>query len=320
MKTHDWTGLLSGLALAATLVWAIPGCDSDDSTLAPYAGGGRAMSSITVEESTLVPRISWLGGYATVLAVNMGTRSVLDPTLVWLVGKTGDALSYPVKYGTLPSGAQDLTGQFGGAVSPTLVEDTTYTYSVIKSEAWSLISQRPGMPIVVDSTVTGVLTERNDSLFVNPLYLTQATIRTDLFINVKEVKPFGRLGRLEVFASDTTNRLLVKWTITQSGVTDSLIAAIGLTKGSQYDINTVTWELISEDLTVTPPVYFKNNVIRSPLRMGDEVPGAVQFTVYPANGLDRGTQYYLWIANKDWDGVNRTRSTSNYAFATFIVW
>jgi hypothetical protein len=320
MKTQRRTGIPSTLALTAALIWAGPGCESEDSTLAPYAGGERTLSTITIEDSTLVPRITWLGGYATVLAVNKGSRASLDPTLVWLVSKTADALSYPVKYGTLPSGAQDLTGQYGGSVSSTLAEDTTYTYSVIKAEAWSLISQRPGMPIVVDSTVTGVLTERNDSVFVNPLYMTQTTIRTDLFINVKEVKPFGRLGRLEVFASDTTNRLLVTWTITQSGLTDSLIAAIGLTRGSQYDINSVTWELISEDLTVTPPVYFKNNVIRSPLRMGDEVQGAVQFTVYPANGLDRGTQYYLWIANKDWDGVNRTRSTSNYAFATFIVW
>lgn len=320
MKTHDWTRFPLGLVLAATLLWAAPGCDNEEAPLAPYAGGGRTMSSITVEDSTLVPRITWLGGYATVLAVNRGAGASLDPTLVWLVSKAGDALSYPVKYGALPSGAQDLTGQFGGTVSPTLVEDTTYTYSVIKADAWSLISQRPNRPVVVDSSVSGILTERNDTIFVSPLYLTQTTSRMDLFINLKEVKPFGRLGRLEVVASDTTNRLLVRWTITQSGVTDSLIAAIGLTKGSQYDIGTVAWELISEDLTVTPPVYFKNNVIRSPLRMGDEVPGAVQFTVYPAGGLDRGTQYYLWIANKDWDGVNRTRSTSNYAFATFIVW
>ena len=99
-----------------------------------------------------------------------------------------------------------------------------------------------------------------------------------------------------------------------------MIAAIGLTEGSQYDVNTVTWELISEDLSVQPPVYFKNNVIPSPLRMGDEVPGAVSFTTYPAAGLTRGKQYYLWIANKNWDGVNRGRSTDNYAFATFFVW
>jgi len=320
MKTHDWAGLLSGLALAAMLFWAIPGCDSDDSTLAPYAGGGRAMSSITVEESTLVPRISWLGGYATVLAVNRGTSALLDPSLVWLVSKTGDALSYPVTYGILPSGAQDLTGTYGGTTTPTLVEDSMYTYWIMKAEAWSQVSQLPNRTIMVDSSVTGVLTERNDTLRVNPLYLTESTERLDLYINVRDVRPFGRLARLSVFQSDTTSRLLVTWTITQPGLTDSLIAAIGLTEGSQYDVNTVTWELISEDLTVQPPVYFKNNVIASPLRMGDEVPGAVQFTVYPASALKRGTQYYLWIANKDWDGVNRTRSTSNYAFATFFVW
>jgi hypothetical protein len=54
--------------------------------------------------------------------------------------------------------------------------------------------------------------------------------------------------------------------------------------------------------------------------MGDEVPGAKTFTPFPPGGLTKGKQYYLWIANKDWDGVNRTRSTSNYAFATFLVW
>jgi hypothetical protein len=275
---------------------------------------------VTVEDSTLVPRITWLGGYATVLAVNKGERASLDASLVWCVGKPTDELAYPVTYGTLPSGAEDLTGRYGGTVSPTLAEDSTYTYSIIKAEAWSQISQRPNRTIVVDSSVSGVLAERNDSLFVHPLYMTQLTGRIDLFINVKDVKPFGRLGRLEVFASDTTNRLLVRWTITQTGLADSLIAAIGLTVGSQYAINAIAWELISEDLTVQPPVYFKNNVIGSPLRMGDEVAGARTFTVYPPEGLERGTQYYLWIANKDWDGVNRTRSTPNYAFATFIVW
>lgn len=320
MKTQDWAGFLSGPALGALLLWGGSGCESEDSALAPYTGGERTLSTVTIEDSSLVPRITWLGGYATVLAVNMGARASLDPTLVWLVSKPADALSYPVKYGTLPSGAQDLTGQYGGTVSPTLVEDTTYTYSVIKAEAWAQISQLPNRPILVDSTVTGILTERNDTVLVNPLYLTTLTRRLDLYINVKEVKPFGRLARIEVFQSDTTDRLLVNWTITQAGLTDSLIAATGLTEGSQYDVNTVTWELISEDLSVQPPVYFKNNVIRSPLRMGDEVPGAQQFTVYPAGGLTRGKQYYLWIANKDWDGVNRTRSTSNYAFATFIVW
>jgi len=306
--------------LTGALFWAGPGCDSEDSPLAPYAGGERVLSAVTIEDSTLVPRITWLGGYATVIGVNQGLRASLDPSLVWLVTKPADALSYPVKYGTLPSGAQDLTGSFGGTTTPTLVEDSTYTYWIMKAEAWSQVSQLPNRTIMVDSSVTGVLTERNDTLRVNPLYLTELTERLDLYINVRDIRPFGRLARLTVFQSDTTSRLLVTWTITQTGLTDSLIAAIGLTEGSQYDVNTVTWELISEDLTVQPPVYFKNNVIGSPLRMGDEVPGAVQFTVFPASALKRGTQYYLWIANKDWDGVNRTRSTPNYAFATFFVW
>jgi hypothetical protein len=304
----------------AAIAWTVQGCESTDSPLAPYAGGGRTLSAVTVEESTYVPRITWLGGYATVLGVNRGATATLDPSLVWLVSKPADALSYPVQYGTLPSGAQDLTGSFGGTVSPTLFEDSTYTYWIMKAEAWAQVAQMGDHALLVDSTVTGVLREQGDTVLVNPLYLSTVTERLDLYINIRDLRQFGRLGRLEVFQSDTTNRLLVRWTITQTGLTDSLIAAIGCNIGSQYDVGSVSWELISEDLTVQPPVYFKNNVIRSPLRMGDEVPGARTFTAYPPQGLTRGNQYYLWIANKDWDGANRTRSTPNYAFSTFVVW
>lgn len=320
MKTQGWTGLLAGLGLAAGLLCAVAGCDGEDSSLAPYEGAGRELSAVSVEESTLVPRINWLGGYATVLGVNKGKRAVLDASLVWLVSRPADALSYPVKYGTLPSGGQDLTGSYGGTVSPTLVEDTTYTYWVMKAEAWSQVSQKPNRTLLVDSSVTGVLTERNDTVLVNPLYLAEVTERLDLYINVKSVQTRGQLCDLQVYSTDSTSQLWVTYRVKQAGVTDTMIAAIGVVQGGQYSVNAIRWEMISEDLSITPPVYYKNNVISSPIRMGVERAGTKTFTFYPAGGLERGKQYYLWVASKEWDGVNRLRSTPYYAFATFDVW
>jgi hypothetical protein len=78
--------------------------------------------------------------------------------------------------------------------------------------------------------------------------------------------------------------------------------------------------MISEEVQPDTTIYWKNNVIRSPIQMGDHVPGTATFAEYPAGGLQRGKQYYIWIANKDWDQQTRLRSTPNYAFATFQVY
>jgi hypothetical protein len=296
------------------------GCTDSEGPLLPYAGGGRVLSTLTIEAGTFTPQITWLGGYSTVLGVNRGTRAVLDSTLVWLVNQSGNALRFPSRVGSLPAGAANLTTTFGGVPVARLTEDQEYTFWIMKDEAWAQVQQRPHKVIVVDSLAATMVTERHDTVFVAASQFSSATIRLDLYINIRNLATFGRLGVLGVTQSDTTNRLEVTLQITQSGVTDSLLSAIGITNGNAYDINDIKWELISEDASVTPPVYFKNNVIRLPLRMGTSVAGAHTFTAYPASGLTRGKQYYLWVANKSWDGQARTRSTANYAFAIFDVW
>jgi hypothetical protein len=62
--------------------------------------------------------------------------------------------------------------------------------------------------------------------------------------------------------------------------------------------------------------------IKNPIFMPSPLsPNYTKHIIFEGISVDeKGKQYYLWIANKDWDGVNRTRSTSNYAFATFLVW
>ena len=71
---------------------------------------------------------------------------------------------------------------------------------------------------------------------------------------------------------------------------------------------------------MTGSTYGKTDVIRSPLVTGQQFPGMRVFTVYPALGLRRNQDYYLWIANKTWDGIGRLRSTPGYGFVTFKTW
>lgn len=309
---------LAGVMLAGVLVlW---GCASEeDSVLAPYAGRG-GLSGILIEQQVLAPEVTWLGGYVSVFGVNRGRKATLDSSLIALVYQSGDLLRYPFKFGTVPSGAQSLVSAYGGTAATTLTEDAEYSFWVMKDEAWKQVSNLRNKAFVVDSALASGIATRGDTVFLSAASFTRVDQAIDIYINIKDVKTFGRLATISITQSSTTNQPLIRWTIIQSGVTDSAIAAIGITNGSQYDVNLRYWEMISEDKTVTPPVYFKNNVIHQPLPMGSSQPQTATFMVYPAGGLERGRGYYLWIANKDWDGVNRTRSTPNYAFATFTVW
>jgi hypothetical protein len=58
-------------------------------------------------------------------------------------------------------------------------------------------------------------------------------------------------------------------------------------------------------------------VINAPLVAGQSFPETQIFVDYPAEGLARNRTYYIWIANKLWDGEGRIRVTSYYAYATF---
>jgi hypothetical protein len=61
----------------------------------------------------------------------------------------------------------------------------------------------------------------------------------------------------------------------------------------------------------------KHNVISPPLLSGQQLNNTKEFVEYPVEGLQRNKTYYVWIANKDWNGVGRLRATPYYAYATF---
>ncbi len=313
--------------LCCMLLGITDGCKQEDHVLAPYAVGGRALSAIVIEDSVFVPRVTWLGGYVSVFGVNRGPAAKLDTSLAWLVYQAGDAIHYPVKFGEVPAGAQNLTTTFGGQALTRLLEDHQYTFWVLKEDAWAQVSVNPGKPIVPDSTMAQVVQLRNDTVFVSTGSFMKRTAMTDVYINITDVNAFGRLVTdrttfqtyLSVVASDTCNRPVITWKIVQSGITDQRVAAIGMCTGNDYNAFTGVWEMISMDVRPDTTIYWKNNVIGSPLQMGDHVAGTVTFKEYPLTGLQRGVIYYFWMASKDWDGKSRTRVTNNYAYATFTV-
>jgi hypothetical protein len=295
-------------------------CGDDENPLAPYEGQ-PAMSNIVVEGGTLTPKITWLGGYVTVLGINRGAAATLDSSLVWLIHAGGNSIHYPVTFGELPPGAQDLTSQYGGNSLDRLVEDETYTCWVLKEDVWNQVSATVNKPLRVDQSLTAAAVEiHNDTVFVNSRSHTQSLRTIDLFVNVKDVKIFGRLGSIEVQQSATSNNPVVTWKITQIGVTDSLISAMGVVNAQQYQAAGNLWEVWSEESVGGQSVLGKKNVIRGPVVLGQLFSETRVFVDYPAEGLQRDKDYYVWIANKDWDGQGRLRATPNYAFATFHTW
>ena len=296
------------------------GCSEKSGPLLPYTGS-PSMSQIVVEEGTFLPKITWVGGYVSVLGINTGRRVALDSTLVWLIYKPGDAINYPVKYHTMPSGAEDLTSQYGGITLDSLIEDSTYTFWVMKENLWAQLSDKVGKIISIDSALTGSATTVNgDTLSVSQDLHTQKIQALDVYINIKEIKSVGRLATIFVEQPRTSNNPRIWWQIKQSGVTDSLIAAIGIVTGQEYKISKLIWEVYSVDSTSGQKVYGKNDVIQGPLVAGQNIDGTHAFVKYPTGGLKRNTYYYIWIANKDWDGEKRLRSTNYYAYVTFYSW
>lgn len=291
-------------------------CQDVDNTLAPYAGSPR-VSGLTLEERSFTPKITWIGGYVTAIGINKGTRAALDSTLIWLMYKENDGIRYPVQYGQLQNGAQDLTTQFGGIKISELIEDSVYTIWVIKQNVWNSLSALPNKTIVADSSISEMFVVVNDTIKVSNSVHTQVTKNLDNYINVYDVAAFGRLGSIKIEKPTTSNNPLISWTIVQSGVTDTLLAAIGIAEGNQYSSASSIWEVYSEITENGVTFYGKHNVIPGPLPSGQIVNNTKVFVNYPADGLERNKTYYIWIANKDWDGVNRLRATPNYAFATF---
>jgi len=88
----------------------------------------------------------------------------------------------------------------------------------------------------------------------------------------------------------------------------------------QYQPWGTVWEVFSEEAGAQFPVFGKNNVIASPLTLGQSIVGTRAFTAYPPSGLKRNKDYYVWIATASWDGSKRLRVTPYYAWATFRTW
>ncbi len=288
---------------------------SDDNSLAPYQGQ-RELSGILVESGSFVPRITWVGGYVAALGVNRGSVARLDSTLVWLIAADEDDIRFPVKFGEAPAGAQVLTQQYGGQSADRLEEDNVYTFWLMKKDAWTLAAANAGKTLKEDPTLTGsMVSVRNDTVLVNASVFAHLHQALDVFVNIADVRPLGRLGVLDVIQPTLSADVVVTWQITQAGVTDPQVAAIGITEGQQFDPNKVVWEMWSEEIVGGNPVYGTKNVISAPLILGQAFPETRVFNEF--SGLERNKNYYIWIGNNSWDRASRLRSTNFYAFATF---
>ncbi|HEX9615173.1 MAG TPA: hypothetical protein VGA55_06685, partial [Bacteroidota bacterium] len=93
-------------SMAATVAFS---CSDSEGPLAPYAGGGRPLSTLTIEENSFRPEITWVGGYASIVGINKGSAAVLDSSLIWAVSIAENNLRFPATFGVLPAGGQDLT-------------------------------------------------------------------------------------------------------------------------------------------------------------------------------------------------------------------
>ena len=316
MNTKNYLTRLFILLLGIMIITVFISCENTDDTLAPYVGSPK-VSGLQIEAKSYTPKITWIGGYITVLGINRGSKAALDNSLVWLIYKSGNDIHYPVQYGQLPNGVEDLTSQYGGSSIPELIEDSTYTIWVIKEDVWNVIKTNPGKIITLDSALTETYSIAGDTIKLSASVHTQKTQNLDNYLNIYEIATFGRLGTIGIKQTNTSNNPKISWTITQPEVTDTMIAAIGIADGSQYSSSASIWEAYSE-VTQNDTLFFgKHNVIPSPLIAGQNLSDTKVFVEYPIDGLQRNKTYYIWIANKNWDGVGRLRSTPFYAYATF---
>jgi hypothetical protein len=322
MSQSSGSTLVLHRALLALLLFGgvLMSCSTnEEAPLAPYVPGQVSLTKINVEDSVYVPRISWGGGYVSALGVNRGTAARLDTSLVWLIHQAGNALHYQQKFAQLPPGAEDLTTTYGGHPISACQEDQVYMFWVAKEDAWTVIAANPGKLLLLDSTMTTLSRISGDTLFLGSQSFTIEKRPIDLYIGIRNVRAVGRLGVIEVIQTNTSNAPILRWRVTQTGTPppDTLLANIGIAGGDHYDVGTVAWEILAVDTSSGQRVYWTKDVITSPLVAGQEVPGTDVFTVLAPSGLQRNAGYYVWIANKDWNQRDRTRSTYNYAYATF---
>jgi len=302
--------------LVIILSFIFSSCGEQNDGLAPYDPPLK-MSNITIQDSTYKPKINWLGGYVSVLGVNYGSRAALDSTLVFLIYKAGNDIRYPVIFGQVPSGAQDLTSQFGGSKADSLTEDSTYTFWVLKESEWNQVSSMNNKILVYDSTLSASIQINGDTIRLSSQGHTQFVKPLDVYIDITNISSVGRLGIITIEETNITNSPIIRWSITQAGVTDTAISAMGIVEGSQFNPDAEVWAVYSVSDSAGQTQYGKVNVINPPVVTGQVFEGTQVFVEYPAGGLEKNTTYYLWIANNLWNGEGRTRTTNYYAYVTF---
>jgi len=294
-------------------------CDNEE-TLAPYSEAPD-VEEIIIEQGSFYPKFTWKGGYVSAFGVNRGSEARLDSTLQWLVQIDGNNIHFPVKYGELPSGATDLTTQYGGHYAD-FVEDSTYTYWVIKNEVWASVHENAGKLIFRKELGKDDTSISGDTMFIDPQFHTQKTCWIDVYTNVDmgSIKCRGGLATITLTETDTSNNPIITWEIIDSNVTDTLISAFGICEGSVYDEGSIVWEVWSVDSSGGMTSYGNFNVIKQPIIMGQDFASTREFTEYPSTGLSRNMTYMFWIANADWDGLGHSRATPYHAYITFKTW
>lgn len=298
----------------------ISSCSDEENQLTPY-GGSPEMSLVKVEPGTFKPSITWVGGYCSVIGVNRGAKAVLDTSLVWLAKTEGNNLRYPTTFSASSSELTDLTDQYGGQKVDSLYEDRIYTYWVMKEEMWNKVSGIEGIQFVPGEEIDeNEYVQESDTLIqLSPYSFAATTQQIDVYVNVTDLKFFGKLAEINVSQPVDADGPIITWNIIQDGVEDSSISAIGLVEGGQYDERYILWDLWSLEETDSGAVYGGKNVIEAPLRFGDVRDGTITFNEYPEIGIERDKDYYIWVANENWDG-KRFRITKFYAYATFSTW
>ena len=92
---------------------------------------------------------------------------------------------------------------------------------------------------------------------------------------------------------------------------------MGIVEGNQFNPDAEVWSVYSLSDSAGQPQFGKVNIINPPVTAGQSIPGTQVFVEYPAGGLMKNKTYYVWIANRLWDGEGRLRSTNYYAYLTF---
>ncbi|MEG8989755.1 hypothetical protein VJY32_08250 [Ignavibacteria bacterium 4148-Me] len=314
--------LKRNLLYTIIILLSVISCQNENTVLAPYAGS-PPLSNIKIEQGKFIPRITWVGGYVAVIGVNRGNFAILDSSLVWLIyNQSGDKILYPVTFGTIIEGTQNIINNYNGIQLKELQEDNIYTYWLMKADVWNKVKDLKNKIMITDSKLpAGEIYVVKDTVKISSYSFAFITQGIDVYVNIGDLTTFGRLGKINLTSPKDDTGIKISWEITQSGVTEDKIAAIGLVEAQTYSALNIIWEVWSEEVTLGgEKIYGKKDVIPNHIYLGEKIEGTRTFVEFPKDGLKRNKNYYLWIATSLWDQKNRTRVTNYYAYATFRTW